>query len=61
MNFYWTEMLWNESTKRSKVGSPNFIGDDEICAVENEVRWLVYQVGQNWNSTQNRSRFSHSA
>ena len=38
MNFYWTEMLWNESTKRSKVGSPNFIVDDEICAVEDEVR-----------------------
>ena len=38
MHFYQTEMLQNASTERSKVGSPNFVGDDEICAVEDEVR-----------------------
>ena len=38
MDFYRTKMLWNASAERSKVGSPNFVGDDEICAVEDEVR-----------------------
>ena len=38
MNFYRTEMLRNASAERSKVGSPNFVGDDEICVVEDEVR-----------------------
>ena len=38
MNLYRTEMLRNASAERSKVGSLNFIGDDEIRAVEDEVR-----------------------
>ena len=38
MNFYRTEMLRNASAERSKVDSPNFVVDDEICAVEDEVR-----------------------
>ena len=38
MDLYLTKMLRNASTEHSKVGSPNFIGDDEIRAVENEVR-----------------------
>ena len=34
-----SEFLSNRNaTERSKVGSPNFVGDDEIRAVENEVR-----------------------
>ena len=27
-----------------KVCSTNFVGDDKICAVEDKVRQLVYQV-----------------
>ena len=38
MIFYRTEMLRNALAERSKVGSPNFVGDDEICVVEDEVR-----------------------
>ena len=38
MNFYRTKMLRNASAQRSKVGSLNFVVDDEICAVEDEVR-----------------------
>ena len=38
MNFYRTEMLRNASAEHSKVGSPSFVGDDGICAVEDEVR-----------------------
>ena len=37
MNFYRIEMLLNASAEHSKIGSPNFIGDDEICVVEDEV------------------------
>ena len=38
MIFYRTEMLPNALAEHTKVGSPNFVGDDEIRAVEDEVR-----------------------
>ena len=44
----------------NKVHSMYFIGDDKIRAVEDGVRYLVYQVAWKRNSTRNRLKLSVS-
>ena len=44
-----------------KVRSTNFRGDDKICAVEDGVLKLVYQLAWKRNSTRNRLNLSHFA